>query len=305
MDAAAVRTVLDETPALESALRAVRDVDRDRETWAFDDVPVDSGAFGELVNEGLVESVGDEYRVANPEAVDRALDGDIDTAADESGFEAGALLSLPDIDHTAAAALAGLLVLVAAFRLGTYRSVMRDRVVYPANDPYAYVYYVEQGLRNGWSVSNLPVGQATGEPLTTVWMLLGSELVGFGPHRVVLAWLPVVVAVATGLVVYLLAREVTDDRRIALASVLVLAVLPVHVVRSSLGFVDHHAFDYFWLTVVAWGAVAAARTVSGREAASTGASLIPSPSMATTAPCACRALIRFSLSSGNNPPAEC
>jgi dolichyl-diphosphooligosaccharide--protein glycosyltransferase len=254
MDAAAVRTVLDENPALESALEDVRAVDRDAETWTFDDVPVDSGVFGELVNEGLVESVGDEYHVGNPEAVDRALAGDIER--EESSFEASDVLSLPDIDRAAAVALAGLLALVAVFRASTYPSVFRDRVVFPSNDPYAYVYYVEQGLRNGWSLSNLPAGNTTGEPLTTLWMLLGSELVGFGAHRVFLAWLPVLVAVATGLVVYLFACEVTEDRHVALASVLVLAVLPVHALRSSLGFVDHHAFDYFWLTVVAWGTVA-------------------------------------------------
>ncbi|QLD86818.1 hypothetical protein HWV23_14150 [Natronomonas halophila] len=255
MDAAAVRTVLDENPALESALSDVRDVDRERETWTFDDVPIDSGVFGELVNEGLVESVGDEYRVADSEAVDRALAGEV--KVEDSGFDASGSLSLPDIDRTAAAVLAGLLALVAAFRASTYPAVFRDRVVFPSNDPYAYVYYVEEGLRNGWSFSNLPVGQGTGEPLTTVQMLVGAELVGgLGNHTAFLAWLPVLVAVATGLVVYLFACEVTEDRHVALASVFVLAVLPVHVLRSSLGFVDHHAFDYFWLAIVAWGTVA-------------------------------------------------
>jgi dolichyl-diphosphooligosaccharide--protein glycosyltransferase len=255
MDAAAVRTVLDENPALESALSDVRDVDRQQEAWTFDDVPVDSGAFGELVNEGLVESVGDEYRVADPEVVDRALAGDVENEA--SGFEASGSLSLPDIDRTAAAVLAGLLALVAVFRASTYPAVFRDRVVFPANDPYYYVYLTEQSLQNGWSFGELPGGLGTQEPLTILQMLVGAELVGgLGNHTAFLAWLPVLVAIATGLVVYLFACEVTEDRHVALASVFVLAVLPVHVLRSSLGFIDHHAFDYFWLAIVAWGTVA-------------------------------------------------
>ncbi|QLD90773.1 hypothetical protein HWV07_17670 [Natronomonas salina] len=253
MDARDVRELLDERPDLERALEEVRAVDANQETWTFNDVDVDSGAFGELVGEGVVESVGDEYRVADPSAVDRALEGDV---TDQSTERDGIDLSLPTVDRNAALALVALLVLTIVFRASTYGSVFRDRVVYSGNDPYFYVYLVEQSLANGWSLGELPRQMLTGEPLTFVVMLLASEFAGgLGSHRAILAWLPVIAAVATALALYGLARAVSHDRRIALASVLVLATLPIHVLRTSLGFVDHHAFDYFWIVLAAWGLV--------------------------------------------------
>jgi dolichyl-diphosphooligosaccharide--protein glycosyltransferase len=148
MNAGEIQSLLADAPELRSALEAIRDVDREQETWTFDDIPVDSGAFGELVSEGVVESVDEEYRLADPEAVDRALDGEADTETDVSeSFE----ISLPDIDRTATGLLACLLVLTAAVRASNYPSVFRDRVVYAANGPYAYVYVVERGLQGGWS----------------------------------------------------------------------------------------------------------------------------------------------------------
>jgi dolichyl-diphosphooligosaccharide--protein glycosyltransferase len=253
MDAREVRELLDDRPDLETALKAVRTVDSETESWEFGDVPVDSGAFGELVGAGIVESVGDEYRLADTEAVETALTGETpdSSVADSDGVG----FSLPAIDRTAAVSLAVLLVVTVGFRLTTYTSVFRDRVVYPANDPYYYVYHVEEGLRNGWSLSDLP--GAVDEPLTTTIMLAAAELAGgFGPHNVVLALLPILTAVVTAVLLYLFACEVTGDRRIALASVLVLAVLPIHVARSGVGFVDHHAFDYPWLVLSAWGLTA-------------------------------------------------
>jgi dolichyl-diphosphooligosaccharide--protein glycosyltransferase len=254
MDGRDVRVLLDERPDLEDALREVRSVDADRETWSFEDVPVDSGAFGELVGEGVVESVGDDYRVADPDAVDRALAGDVaEPSADDEGFD----LSLPAVDRNAALALVGLVALTVVFRASTYPSVFRDRVVFSGNDPYFYVFFVEQSLAGGWSPGELPGGLADGEPLTFLVMVLAGELAGgLGDHRAVLAWLPVVAAVATMLALYGFACEVSGDRRVALASVFVLATLPIHVLRSSLGFVDHHAVDYFWLVLAAWGLVA-------------------------------------------------
>ena len=259
MSAGEVESLLADRPELEAPLEDVRAVDARAGTWTFDDVPVDSGAFGELVAAGIVESVGDEYRLADPEAVDRALAGE-ERGPDPGsrGFEFD--VPLPAVDRTAAGALAAVLVLLALLRASTYRSVMRDRVVYTGNDPYAYVYFVEEGLREGWSLSEIPVGRANQEPLTTVQLLYAAELSGgLGSHGPILAWIPVIVAVLTGVVLYLLVCEITGDRRVALAAVFALAVIPIHATRSSLGFVDHHVFDYFWLVVAAWGLTAAFR----------------------------------------------
>lgn len=259
MDAAEVDELLAEHPDLEEALRAVRDVDSDRETWGFEDVPVDSGRFGELAGTDVVESVDDDYRLAAPAAVDRALAGEVDgSTAPSDGRGLATDVSLPSVDRTAALALAGLLVLTALFRASVYESVFRDRVVYGGNDPYFYVYHVERVLdTGGWAVAELTAPLANGEPLTLLVMVAAARVGAlFGHAHAALAWLPVLAGVLTALVLYLFARDLTGDRRIALAAVLCLAVVPVHALRTSLGFVDHHAFDYVWLVVTAWGMLA-------------------------------------------------
>lgn len=82
-------SLLEERPKLESALETVLDVDSDHEGWTFQDVAIDSGEFGELVSHEIVVADGDEYRVADPDAVRRALDKE-PVASEESvgsGFE--------------------------------------------------------------------------------------------------------------------------------------------------------------------------------------------------------------------------
>ena len=65
------RKLLDERPELESALEAALAVDDEHDEWSFDDIDVDSGAFGELVSRGIVEKRSDEYAVTDPAAVRR------------------------------------------------------------------------------------------------------------------------------------------------------------------------------------------------------------------------------------------
>lgn len=253
-----LRSLLADSPELKDGLEAICEVDRSNETWTFDDIPVDSGVFGELVAEGVVESVGAEYRLADPEAVDRAINGEASTSTSVS-TETGSV-SLPAIDWTAGGLLGAILVVTVVIRAASYQAVFRDRVVFAGNDPYYYVYLVEEGLRNGWSPAEIPLGRATEEPLTIVQLLYSAELAGgLGSHRPILAWLPVLIGVVTVLAVYLMACEVTADRRVALGAAFALAVMPVHALRSSLGFVEHHAFDYLWLVIAAWGLTATLR----------------------------------------------
>ncbi len=78
--------VLDDRPELRDATAAVLAVDDEQDGWTFDDIPIDSGQFGELVSAGIVEKDGDEYRVADPNAVRAALDGKSGVGSDsESG----------------------------------------------------------------------------------------------------------------------------------------------------------------------------------------------------------------------------
>jgi len=297
-DAAAVSEVLDECPELEDPLRAVLDVDDENEAWTFDDLPIDSGAFGELVSRGLVERTddGDAYHLTDSDAVRAALDrnGPTDgaTATDDATADddATAPFSSPSttdlsldtsaitdrfaaVDRQTVSAVAAALLAVVLARAYVYGAVFRGGdVVLSANDPYYYRYWVEQALSesNGaFDVSALGTisgAVQTGEPLlvATLWFfssLFGGDATAAGW---VLAWYPVIAGVVTAFLVYLLAMRVTDDRRIALAATVLLAVTPAHAMRTSLGFADHHAFDYVWLMVTAHALVRLDADADGR-----------------------------------------
>ena len=271
-EAREVRALLDDRPDLEPALTAVLETDARHETWTFDDLDIDSGSFGELVSKDLVEKVDGEYRLADREAVERGLAGHVPESDDGGSVD----FSLPeiDIDGRVAAALIGALGVVFLFRILAIESVYRSgTVVLSGNDPYFYLYWTEEAARQaagpfdiGFLASDA-YGLADGEPLLVAVLWFATELLG-GVEQAptVLAWYPVVAGVTTGLFVYLLATGLTDDRRVGLASVVMLAVMPVLAYRSGLGYADHHAFDYVWLTLTAAAAVRLARTDATREA---------------------------------------
>lgn len=249
---------LDDRPELESAVREILPVDDEQDGWTFDDVPIDSGRFGELVSAGIVEKANDQYRLADPEAVRAVLEGDASADAVGTDGDGEALLAdiSVDIDTRAAALLAGALAIVVLARTYVIGSIYRSgHVVLSGNDPYYYRYHIERVAAEAshaadvGALSVLPEGLTNGEPLmvSTLWWvasLFGGSDAGIG-H--VLAWYPVVSALVSAVFLYLLALRVTNDRRVGLASVLFLAIIPGHAFRTSLGFADHHAFDYPWL----------------------------------------------------------
>ncbi|NHX36727.1 MULTISPECIES: STT3 domain-containing protein [Halolamina] len=264
----ATATLRSERPAVDDDLRAVLDVDAAKETWTFDDIPIDSGTFGELVSRGIVEKVDGEYRVADRDAVQAALDGEEgQPTADDSSPSLEFDLDLPP--QRVGVALAAALAFVVAVRLVAFPSVFRsEHIVLLGNDPYYYRYLLLQSLEEGASVTSLPDGVLVGEPLLTATLLAVTKLLG-GTVEVadlVLAWYPVVAGLVTAALVYVLAVQVTDDRRVGVASVVMLAVTPVHAYRTAVGFADHHAFDYVWLAITAVAAVALLqRTSTGKE----------------------------------------
>ncbi len=272
-DAPAVAELLDERPDLESALETVVSVDRAQGSWTFDDVDIDSGAFGELVNRGIVETHDGAYRLADPDAVRAALDGDGPSDGDRS-LSSPSLSSLFefDVDARSAAALAGALVFFIAFRLLSLPSVFREgAVVLSGNDPYYYRYWVERLLAEAGGafdfsvLSGLPAAVAKGEPLMVATLWWASAIFGKGLAGGILAWYPVVAGVVAAVFVYLLSTELTNDRRVGLASVGLLAVTPSHALRTGLGYADHHAFDYPWLALTALALVALAHRRSALD----------------------------------------
>ncbi|MEF8815112.1 MAG: STT3 domain-containing protein [Halovenus sp.] len=146
------------------------------------------------------------------------------------------------------AALAVLLVV----RIYPFGSVFRGDVVLISNDPWVFRYLVDQALTEGAISRANPAVNWRAEPLLIWTLAFFSALLG-GVERtgLVLAWYPVVTALISGLLVFVLARTLTDDVRIGLTAVVILAVTPLHVSRTALGFSDHHAFDYMWLLLTA------------------------------------------------------
>ncbi|MCU4718169.1 LamG-like jellyroll fold domain-containing protein [Halapricum hydrolyticum] len=265
---AAIESLLEDRPDLEDRLEDLLAVDAQHDTWTFEDVPFDSGTFGELVSREIVEKTDGEYRLRDPAAVEAILNPDAveddDTDASSRSLPDGPALSLPDIDRVTAIGLSGALALVVLFRVFPFPSVFQNRdVVLSGNDPYAYRYLVHQLLAESGgaldlsTLSELPGGIAHGEPLfvATLWWI--AALFG-GAADHVLAWYPVVSAVVTALLVYVLTVRVTDDRRVGIAAVALLAIVPGHAFRTGIGFADHHAFDYPWLALTALAVVSLA-----------------------------------------------
>jgi len=272
-DAATISEVFDERPELEASMGAVLAVDDKHDEWTFDDVPIGSGEFGELVSRGLVEPTadGDGYQVANPATVRVVLDDNAGETADETeSVDLSAMCHktisdrLESVDTVQIGALVGALLIVVLARAYVYPSVFRDgAIVLSGNDPYYYRYWVEQalaasgGVYDFSSLATMSEAVQTGEPLlvATLWTLaslVGGDMTAAGW---VLAWYPVFAALITGYLVYHLTMVVTDDRRVAIAALAMLAITPAHAFRTSLGYADHHAFDYVWLMITAYALV--------------------------------------------------
>jgi len=155
-------------------------------------------------------------------------------------------------------AFAGSLALVLVVRLLTLPAVFQDgSLVLSSNDPYLYRYWVDQVHAQGLLPWEYPTSIAMGEPLLVAVLWLASLPFGAGrwASGVVLAWYPVVSALVTAYLVYALGARVSDDPRVGLAAVVVLAVTPAHAYRTALGFADHHAFDYPWLALTVYALV--------------------------------------------------
>jgi len=262
-----VSELLSERPELEPAVEDALAADEGG-PFTFDDLSIDSGAFGELVAAGVVEEGDDGYRVADPEAARAALDGDAAAGrSDASGTARDAnkefdvsLPSLPSVDRRVVGAVAGALLVVVLFRAYIFGTIFRDgAVVLSGNDSYYYRYWIDRMLSTGVSPFDLsqveiPDEIQKGEPLLVAVLWWVTALLGGSAETAgrVMAWYPVVAALIVGALTYLTAVRVTADRRIGLAAVVLLAVTPGHAIRTSLGFADHHAFDFVWIALTVY-----------------------------------------------------
>jgi dolichyl-diphosphooligosaccharide--protein glycosyltransferase len=142
-------------------------------------------------------------------------------------------------------AFVGALVVLVAARVRGFDVVVQDgAVLSPGNDPYFFRYWLNQ--LSGDAVDVLAT-VPTQRPLTHWLNWAGASLVG---TDVFVAVAPVALAVACAVVVFGLGLVLTNDRRVAVLSVLLLAVAPVHVGYTSLAFVDHQQYQYLLLALV-------------------------------------------------------
>ena len=251
--------LLADKPDLEETFETLLDIDA-AGPWEFDDVPLDSGTFGEVVSRGIVEKVDGEYRLADPDGVRAVLEGEPSTATQTDHSGSPTLRSVPfDADWQALRPLAVGLVVIFLARVYMYPQVFRpEAITLLGNDPYMYRYLLLELARDNAGVFAVTSGIKVGEPLlvSTLWtitaILGGAKETGFG----VLAWYPVGAALINGVFVYFIAMLLTRDRRVALAALVLLAVTPIHATGTALGFSDHHAFDLVWLaltmTAITW-----------------------------------------------------
>jgi len=276
----ATREFLEDHPDGEEQIKSLLEVDAAQETWVFDDVPLDSGVFGEVVSRGIVENVDGEYRIADRAAVYEAVHGErpeqmTDTAerpaqddvsgdtGDGGGDDVIAAVSatVRSMSSVQRGLLALALLLIGVVRSAFhYGDVFRGGVVVlVGNDPYRRRYWVEYLVGsdlqpwNPLDLGSLP-SVVTNTDVLFYWLAWTAAALGgntTGAVSFVLVWYPVLTAMATGLAVYALAMRLTGDYRIGVASVCLLAVIPIHASYTALGFGDHHALDYLLLTLIA------------------------------------------------------
>jgi dolichyl-diphosphooligosaccharide--protein glycosyltransferase len=273
-------------PERERALEAILDVDEERDDWTFGDVPIDSGNFGELISRGIVVETDDGYKLYDRKTVERIVRGAPDSNSGTSdGFPtkdevsklateawASLLKQIKDNRRVILLLTVAVALIVTVRSVFTYSSVFREGVVLPGNDPYRYRYWlnvVTAGSLDPFSIEglrNLPNDLKQDDVLLFAVLWWAVALLGNSTEAVdvVLIWYPVLTAAASGVVVYLLAVRLTNDPRVGIVAALFLAVTPIHATYTTLGFGDHHAFDYLLLTLAAFALVMSTEQRSDR-----------------------------------------
>ncbi len=163
--------------------------------------------------------------------------------------------------------LAAVLLVALLARSYIYGAVFRDEaVVLLANDPYYYRFVVERHVASAGGDLGALLRYEGRDPFLVVALALCVSLLGgVETAPLVLAWYPVAVGVATVALVYLLALLVSSSRLVGVVAAVALALTPAHVVRTALGFSDHHAADFLWLVVAATLLLLLWRTSSSRR----------------------------------------
>lgn len=257
----ATESFLEEHPGSRSDLEAVLEVDTAQDRWEFDDVPLDSGRFGEMVSRGLVERDDAGYHISHPAGVQAALRGEEVRTTENRTPIRRTLRETVSLNYGNTGALVVALVVVILARMTQYPHIFQqNRVVSPGNDPYFFRYWQEQLLTEAAGPFSFGVvvnppwndGGWNQRPLThaTNWWL--TELLGGDQWAadMVVAWLPIVFTLLLAIVVYYTSIVLTRDARVGVASVLVLALAPLHINYTGLGALHHRPHQFLWFGVI-------------------------------------------------------
>ncbi|WP_435156831.1 LamG-like jellyroll fold domain-containing protein [Haladaptatus sp. DFWS20] len=257
-----VESFLVKNPQRVSTLREIMATDERCDCWTMEDVSVDSEAVTELVNAGIVVRSDDGLKIADRSAVHRVIESKRVCEASNSHHTVlppqlrGRVLVL--------FALVSALALMVGVRVIFIQSLVfrNGDVILASNDPYFYRYWVER-LTTGpiafdlGSLSHLPETVENHDVLLLVTLWGIASLAGGTPEMigVILAWYPIIAALICAILVYLLTVRLTDDRRVGVAAVTLLAITPIYATRTALGFADHNAFDNIWLVLTVFSIV--------------------------------------------------
>ena len=125
------------------AVEAVLAAGADGATISFDQLDVDTGRFGELVDRGLLVRTEDGYVIRDPSAVAAMLSGDAaGVSSTHPGGDRHRQLLPPSLPaaRTVGYLTLGMLAVLAVRLVSLPQVLVGERILLPANDPYFYRY---------------------------------------------------------------------------------------------------------------------------------------------------------------------
>ena len=224
-----VERLVNNRPDLREQLEQLLEVDRTHDWWEFDDVPLDSGEFGEIASWEILDKDGSQYRLTSPEAAERALatqntaadTGESQSQVDRMQFISDRITRIPTavVRRWGGVAILAVMFVAAAVRLVELGSApfFGDEIwqvwasrTYLLGEGFSNPIGPSNPYRRAWLTTSLPIAGS-------FWLLGLTEFAGRLPF--------VIIGVGTIGIWYLFAREVFN-RQVGMVFAVVLAFEP-------------------------------------------------------------------------------
>lgn len=144
-------------------------------------------------------------------------------------------------------------------RIIAYPSVLRDEsIISQLNDPYYFRHHMSKLLDQANGPLDFSVLSNTDQAFNTSHE--GTHFINWWLAEIttpefVTAWMPVIAALSSGIILFAIAYVLTDDIRVGLATVLMFALIPLQFVFSGIGYIEHRPYQYVLLGIVLLGVV--------------------------------------------------